>query len=160
MKLTVGYCSIHGKNKQKCEDSILIGNNVINEKEGIIELKTPCIICLCDGVGGYAGGQEASLFVTRELSNVNLLSSVEDIKELFIEINNRLIAQGQKTPELKRMGTTATALFINDDSFYVAHVGNTRLYAKTRYIYFSDNAWSYHASMVHRSSSKDICERA
>ena len=80
MKLTVGYCSIRGKNKQKCEDSILIGNNVINEKEGTIELETPCIICLCDGVGGYAGGQEASLFVTRELSATSNPCSIENIK--------------------------------------------------------------------------------
>ena len=130
MRITVSYCSEHGKNKQKCEDSALIGHHVINEKAGAVELQPPCWVCLCDGVGGYAGGQEASLFVARELSDADIPHSVTDIRALFTDINNRLNRQAQMTADHKRMGTTATALLLSDDSFYVAHVGNTRLYAK------------------------------
>ena len=128
MRITVSYCLQHGKNKKECEDSALIGHHVINENVGTVELETPCWICLCDGVGGYAGGQEASLFVARELSAADVPHSVTDIKALFTEINNRLNERAQSTADHKRMSTTATALFISDDSFYMAHVGNTRLY--------------------------------
>lgn len=164
MKFTVAYYSRHGKHKQKCEDSILIGNEVTNEKEGIIELESPCFICLCDGVGGYAGGQEASLFVANELSTADIPCSVEDIKELFIDINNRLIKKAQSTTDHKRMGTTATALFITNDSFYVAHIGNTRLYTKqdasisqitldhTMYQWFND----HHLKLFASDRNRDV----
>ncbi|MBR0461803.1 MAG: serine/threonine-protein phosphatase [Erysipelotrichaceae bacterium] len=130
MRFTVSYCSQHGKNKQECEDSALIGHDVINEKEGTAELQSPCCICLCDGVGGYAGGQEASLFVTKELSTADVPHSITDIRALFTDVNSRLNERAQMTTDHKRMSTTATALFLSDDSVYVAHVGNTRLYTK------------------------------
>ncbi len=130
MKYMVSYCSQRGKAKQACEDSALIGRLVINDEAGTAELQTPCWNCLCDGVGGVAGGQEASLFVARELSDCSAPESAADVKRLFIEINRRLLEQAQKTSDHKQMGTTATALFLSDKAVYLAHVGNTRLYAK------------------------------
>ena len=129
MRFTVSYCSERGKNKKKCEDSVLIGHNAINEEAGTADLQSPCWVCLCDGVGGYAGGQEASLFVARELSTAGVPHDISDIRGLFTGVNSRLIERAQKTADHKMMGTTATALFLSDDSFYMAHVGNTRLYA-------------------------------
>ena len=129
MRITVSYCSEREKNKKECEDSALIGHQVINEKAGTVELQPPCWICLCDGVGGYAGGQEASLFVARVLSDSNVPESAADVKGLFIEINNRLVEHAQKTPDHKMMSTTATAIFLSGKAIYLAHVGNTRLYA-------------------------------
>lgn len=130
MKYMVSYCSERGKNKQACEDSALIGHLVINDEAGTAELQMPCWICICDGVGGNAGGQEASLFVARELSDCNAPESTADVKDLFIEINNRLLEQAQKTLDHKLMATTATALFLSDKALYLAHVGDTRFYAK------------------------------
>ena len=130
MKYMVSYCSERGKTKLACEDSALIGRLVINDEAGTAELQTPFWICLCDGVGGNAGGQEASLFVARELSDCNAPESADDVKCLFIEINNRLLEQAQQTSDHKLMATTATALFFSDKAVYLAHVGDTRLYAK------------------------------
>ncbi len=130
MTYMVSYCSERGKNKKTCEDSALIGRLVINDEAGTSELQTPGWICICDGVGGNAGGQEASLFVARELNGCNVPESAADVKGLFIEINNRLLEQAQKTSDHKLMATTATALFLSGKAVYLAHVGNTRLYAK------------------------------
>ena len=130
MKYIVSYCSERGKNKKECEDSILIGRLVVNDEAGTAELPVPCCICLCDGVGGNAGGREASLFVVRELSSCNTPESAADVKNLFIEINNRLLEQARKTSDHKKMATTATALFFCNNAVYLAHVGNTRLYTK------------------------------
>ncbi len=131
MKYTVSYCSERGKNKRECEDSALIGRLAVNDEAGTAELSAPCCICLCDGVGGYAGGREASLFVVRELSGRKAPESADDVKGLFVEINNRLLERAQKTPDHNRMSTTATALFLCDKAIYLAHVGNTRLYTKS-----------------------------
>ena len=130
MKYTVSYCSERGKNKQACEDSALIGSLVVNDEAGTADVTAPCCICLCDGVGGCAGGREASLFVARELSSRNCPESAADVKDLFIEINNGLLELARNSADHKRMGTTATALFLCEKAAYLAHVGNTRLYAK------------------------------
>ena len=130
VRVIVSYCSERGKNKKECEDSALIGSHVINEKAGTVELQTPCRICLCDGVGGNNGGQEASLFVARELGSADVPHSVNDISALFTDVNNRLNERAQMTADHKRMATTATALFLFDDSAFMAHVGDTRLYVK------------------------------
>ena len=130
MRIIVSYCSERGKNKKECEDSALIGDQVINEQAGTVALQPPCWVCLCDGVGGYAGGQEASLFVARELGAADAPHSVTEIRERFTEVNNRLLERAHMTADHKRMGTTATALFLSDDFVCMAHLGNTRLYAK------------------------------
>lgn len=127
----VSYCSEHGKHKPACEDSALVGHLVINEKTGTAELSAPCWICLCDGVGGVAGGREASLFVARALSDCVAPGSADDVKRLFVGINNRLLEQAGKTADHKQMATTATALFLSDQAVYLAHIGNTRLYTKS-----------------------------
>lgn len=128
MRVIVSYCLERGKNKRECEDSALIGHHVVNEESGTVELQPPCWICLCDGVGGYAGAQEASLFVARELGAADVPHIVTDIRERFTDINNSLNRRAQMTVDHKRMATTATALFLSDDSACMAHVGNTRLY--------------------------------
>ena len=129
MRITVSYCLQHGKNKKECEDSALIGHQVINEESGTVELQAPCWVCICDGVGGNAGGKEASMFVAQELSKADIPHNIEDIKTIFNDVNNSLNKQAKATEDHKKMATTATALFISDDSFYMAHVGDTRLYA-------------------------------
>ena len=110
VKYTVSYCSERGKNKQACEDSALIGRLVVNDEAGTAEVTAPCCICLCDGVGGCAGGREASAFVAGELSTGNCPESAADVKDLFIEINNGLLERARNSADHKRMGTTATAL--------------------------------------------------
>ncbi len=130
MKYMVSYCAERGKNKQACEDTALIGHFVINDEAGTAELQMPCWICLCDGVGGIAGGQEASMFVARGLNSCNAPESAADVKSLFIEINNRLLKQAKKSSDHKKMSTTATALYLSDKAVFLAHVGNTRFYVK------------------------------
>ena len=130
MKFTISYCSERGKNKSACEDSALIGRLAVNEEAGTVELSTPFWVCICDGVGGVAGGKEASMFVARELSDRSAPESADDVKSIFVEINNRLLERAQKTPDHKKMSTTATALYFDDKAVYLAHVGDARLYAK------------------------------
>ena len=110
MKYTVSYCSERGKNKRACEDSARIGRLVVNDEAGTAEVTAPGCICLCDGVGGCAGGREASAFVAGKLSTGNCPESAADVKDLFIEINNGLLERARNSADHKRMGTTATAL--------------------------------------------------
>ena len=130
MKFKVSYCIEHGRNKQASEDSALIGKTVVNDECGTLEITSPAWICLCDGVGGNAGGREASLFVTKELSSIIPPNSVEEIRNIFVGINNRLLERASNSSDHKTMATTATAICFSDDTVFLAHIGNTRLYSK------------------------------
>ncbi len=130
MTFRVSFCIEHGKNKKLCDDSALIGKSVVNDESGVLEVNTPTWICLCDGVGGNAGGQEASLFVAKELSNAAIPTSAEDVKKIAVEINNSLLAQAANTADHKMMATTATAICFTGEAVFMFHIGNTRLYSK------------------------------
>lgn len=94
------------------------------------ELQAPCWICLCDGVGGNAGGKEASVFVCRTLSEQDLPGDAEGVRNLMTRVNGMLLDCAAATPDKKQMATTATCLLFLEDAVYLANIGNTRLYAK------------------------------
>lgn len=130
MRFRVSYCIERGRNKQQCDDSALIANEVVNETNGEIIIESPSWVSLCDGVGGNAGGKEASLFVSRELSTSRAPASVDDMSAIFAQINTALLQHALNSPDQRNMATTATALYFSNNYVYLAHIGNTRLYSK------------------------------
>jgi PPM family protein phosphatase len=92
-----------------------------------------CIVA--DGMGGHAGGEEASRIATEEIQTylaANWQSS-ESSQELLVQAlwrANEAILQDQQThPERADMGTTVVVLIFRDkESPWCAHVGDSRLY--------------------------------
>ena len=111
----ITYAITMGIHKQQCEDTARIGDMVINNDHGEADVPAPAIIALCDGVGGNAGGREASAFVCTNLS--------KDVTAL----NQQLIGYGKQLGK-PAMATTLTALFFDADGVTLAYAGNTRLY--------------------------------
>lgn len=91
-----------------------------------------CVFTVCDGMGGHAAGEVASRFV------------VENVLKMFSEkgddlnkdvINKRLTTiqvqfNGllEQSPEKEGMGTTFTGVFVGENFWYVAHIGDSRVY--------------------------------
>ena len=130
MRFLVSYCIERGRNKQLCDDSALIKHDVANESNGEMIIESPSWVCLCDGVGGNAGGRDASLFVCHKLSTAKLPAGKEEIRNIFTQINTALLQHAFNSPDQKNMATTATALYFANENVYLAHIGNTRLYSK------------------------------
>ena len=129
MILTISYSVERGRNKPQCDDTALAGTNVLNEAGGTVTIPAPAWVCLCDGVGGNAGGAEASAFVCCALAGTEPSGSADTVADIFRKINSGLLERAAETPDRKNMATTATALSFAGDGTALAHIGNTRLYS-------------------------------
>ncbi len=89
---------------------------------------------VADGMGGHAGGQEASKIATEVikaylLENWDLaLDSETLLKEAIDRANQSIIEDQQGHPERADMGTTVVVLIFRDNLSWCAHVGDSRLY--------------------------------
>ncbi len=91
---------------------------------------------VADGMGGHAGGQEASRLATEAIRHyLERYWETEETSEIilrraFMAANDAILKDQYSHPERADMGTTAVAvMFRNTDSQpWCAHVGDSRLY--------------------------------
>ncbi len=117
-----------GNNKQSCDDTALIGTSIINN-ENVSYVGDIYIIGVADGVGGNAGGKEASLFLTEKLSKISGVTDEYDIKSSLYAINKSLIKYALDNGK-PNMATTFTGLVFVNGRYFLMHIGNTRLYIR------------------------------
>jgi serine/threonine protein phosphatase PrpC len=101
------------------------------------------IFIVCDGMGGEAAGEIASkLAVNQILTYFRSEPSIADgqsaergmpeserLLRTAIKVANRSVyGEALSNPAQKGMGTTVVAVLIREDSFSVAHLGDSRLY--------------------------------
>jgi protein phosphatase len=89
---------------------------------------------VADGMGGHAGGQEASQIATKyirahlEKNWESEISCEELLQEALKQANEGILNDQSDHPERGDMGTTSVVvIFRNDESWY-AHIGDSRLY--------------------------------
>lgn len=89
------------------------------------------LVIVADGMGGHAAGEVAS----RMAADVISRSYYDDkadvpiaLKRAFERANRAIYEQSRKEESLKGMGTTCTALVLQDSSAFSAHIGDSRLY--------------------------------
>ena len=107
-----------GKQRESNEDALLC-----EPEEGFF--------AAIDGVGGYAGGEiaaaEARDAIRRRL--LHRTGSPEDrLREAVANANNKIYWRSQEEPRFFGMACVLTVVLLEDDYFYAAHVGDTRLY--------------------------------
>ncbi|GET43112.1 PP2C family protein-serine/threonine phosphatase [Microseira wollei] len=90
---------------------------------------------LADGMGGHAGGEEASSLAAEVIQSYLVKhwdspqKSPALLEEAFCQANQAIIQDQQEHPERADMGTTAVVLLFRDsEAPWCAHVGDSRLY--------------------------------
>lgn len=91
------------------------------------------LFIVADGMGGHAGGDVASAIAVQRLAGLDqgFTSTIEArlmIANAVAETHRDINLTVREHPELSGMGTTLTALAVDDDSVAVSHIGDSRLY--------------------------------
>lgn len=121
-----------GEDKSVCEDSLLVGDHIIRS-DGVRSFMDdqPSCIAVADGVGGNAGGADASQFLLEYIArNLNTVNDGNHMQKFLREANEQLLKFGSITVDKADMATTFSGIFWIKNHMYISHVGNTRIYTK------------------------------
>lgn len=89
---------------------------------------------VADGMGGHAGGQEASRLAIETIQAYlaqqwnSDLDSETLLRQAVLEANQAILKDQRSHPERADMGTTAVAVIFRDQHPLCAHIGDSRLY--------------------------------
>ena len=95
---------------------------------------------VCDGMGGANAGNVASDTAVRTISEylkrsfregMNSMQIENIIRSAIITANSTVFQMAQKDESLSGMGTTVVLLFVDGNTGYVFHIGDSRLYIYT-----------------------------
>lgn len=120
-----------GIGKNECQDRVLVGDTIL--AGGFLEFDKEAsdnlLVAVADGVGGYAGGEKASLLAVDGLRVLNRRTQLikEDIRGLVENINRSIVQTGMSLSGMNQMATTLTALAMTKEQAMSVHIGNCRL---------------------------------
>jgi len=105
-------------------DSLLLKSRAIGAAKAMLAV-------VCDGVGSLVDGGFASGVAARSLShwfsNISTISHIGlGMRDEILSINSHIVAQAAKMN--LDTATTLTALLLVEDSYYIAHIGDSRIY--------------------------------
>lgn len=87
------------------------------------------VFAVADGVGSYLGAKEVADIATATIRSIKA-EDAKDIKATFSLVKSNVDQFVATRDDLANAATTLTYCFIDDEAFYVGHVGDTRLYIK------------------------------
>ncbi len=138
MKLTYNATSHCGLVRQNNEDAVLTGNMVLRDNADSFGFEIPdngfvFPALVCDGVGGNARGEVASMMACEDFKNFfeNLESGLDDdslirrIKQTFSELNAKILQEAGGCG----MASTLTGMVIyGTKAFIILNAGDSRTY--------------------------------
>ncbi len=130
MKIDFSYLSKKGLKNPVNQDSITVPLSQHNTQ------KKGWLFIVCDGVGGYPGGDIASKMCSEmTLKDYYEAEKIDSIPQWFEneikKINKIIHDKGSENKQLTNMSTTMVSLLLKDDQAYIHNVGDSRIYIFT-----------------------------
>lgn len=104
---------------------------------GLVQTRRGLLALVCDGMGGMNGGATASkLAVEKIIEYIDMPAqddALEDDSQMLLRkaicyANLKIYEKASEDPSLDGMGTTVTALLIDENKATAAYVGDSRIY--------------------------------
>jgi PPM family protein phosphatase len=90
------------------------------------------LFAVADGMGGHAAGEVASAIAIETIARYDSLTPqghlVAVLGEAVREANQAIRVRAESDPETYGMGTTLTAMLWSEETFALAHIGDSRAY--------------------------------
>ena len=90
------------------------------------------VFLVCDGMGGHAAGQIASELAAKTFLDVYLehpgADPAEAMRSGVAAANRFVVSVGEAVPARRGMGTTLTGLILIQETAWMVHAGDSRLY--------------------------------
>lgn len=108
------------------------------------------LFIVADGMGGHAGGQEASQLATDAIEKYVAAHKASDmtasalLEGAILAANDAILTDQQAHPERFDMGTTVVIVMLREGQFWCGHVGDSRLYLLRESGFFQvtqDHTW-------------------
>lgn len=113
-----------GRSRKMNQDSVFASSTPV----GML----PNLFIVADGMGGHKAGDYASRFVVERIVNManeyHSMDLVMFLRKAIEETNGHLYQESLKNPDFEGMGTTLVLAVIDNETMYVANVGDSRLY--------------------------------
>jgi protein phosphatase len=121
---------------------------------------------VADGMGGRAGGKEASAEAARVVTEAiaatapGAADGADRLRRAIDLANRRVWDVAQTDPSLTGMGTTIAALLFEDETAHIAHVGDSRVYRiRDGAVVLLTRDHSYLAELAERGIEVDAAQR-
>lgn len=130
--ITIAAWTHVGLIRRRNEDAIALPGTVIHgSPPGPISVRSAIprdgsgsyTFSVIDGMGGHAGGAEASLLAALGLSGVS-----DDIEQALAAVNTAMYDEIDRRPELRGMGATVAGVQIASGTVGIFNVGDARAY--------------------------------
>lgn len=127
LQFTIGQASLTGP-RTRNEDYI----GVVTPVQEQLSVKG-AMVAVADGVSGNAGGGEASEMTIRSVTSdyyatPDTWAPLASLDKVLTAANRWLIAQANANRDMAGMATTLSLLVVRGQRYYLAHVGDTRIY--------------------------------
>ena len=113
-----------GRVRKSNQDSIFLSETPVGPLSNLF--------MVADGMGGHKAGDFASRFVVDTMVRCMGLyksdSPVTALRKAIEKTNELLFLEAQRDPDREGMGSTLVAATVDQDTMYVANVGDSRLY--------------------------------
>jgi len=135
-----------GKARKTNQDYLFISEDAVGT--------LPNIYIVADGMGGHKAGEVASKgavqSIVHSLRTTSLQDPVSIMEEAVTAANDKVFQMSKDNPEFEGMGTTLVVATVYENYFYVANIGDSRLYIVNDEIHQITRDHSYVEEMVSR----------
>lgn len=127
LKIAIGQSSLTGP--RESNEDFLGAVTPANEQLAV----KGAIVAIADGVGGNAGGREAAEMTVRSVlsdyyATPDTWETHAALDKVLAAANRWVLSQSNAHRQLAGMATTLSLLVLRGQRYYLAHVGDTRIY--------------------------------
>lgn len=116
--------------KETNDDRVLVNGTILDMSSHSCEIDTPAIVALCDGCGGYLGGNIAAQTVLEMISHekAQMLADPGYLAEVLNNCQQEIMDKKKAQPQYSEMCTTIAGCVFCDDITVIFHSGDSRVY--------------------------------